>query len=191
MELRHLRYFTTAVLEGSVTKAAKRLNIAQPPLSRQLKQLEEEVGIPLLEPGSRPLRTTDAGRFFHEQALAILDRAEALLMMTRRVGLIGKERFGIGFVGSNSLRHFARDAAAISYAYTAIRMDMIELSSVQQVGALKEGLIDIGFGRLHVDDTAVRREILLEEPLVAALPIGHPLLEHAGRSRSKQLFPTN
>ena len=64
--------------------------------------------------------------------------------------------------------------------YTAIRMDMIELSSVQQVGALKEGLIDIGFGRLHVDDTAVRREILLEEPLVAALPIGHPLLEHAG-----------
>ena len=64
MELRHLRYFTTAVCEGSVTKAAKRLNIAQPPLSRQIRQLEEEVGVVLLEPGSRPLRTTDAGRFF-------------------------------------------------------------------------------------------------------------------------------
>lgn len=180
MELRHLRYFTTAVLEGSVTKAAKRLNIAQPPLSRQLKQLEEEVGIPLLEPGSRPLRTTDAGRFFHEQALAILDRAEALLMMTRRVGLIGKERFGIGFVGSILYGTLPGMLRRFQSTYTAIRMDMIELSSVQQVGALKEGLIDIGFGRLHVDDTAVRREILLEEPLVAALPIGHPLLEHAG-----------
>jgi DNA-binding transcriptional LysR family regulator len=56
MELRHLRYFTTAVWEGGVTKAAKRLNIAQPPLSRQIRQLEEEVGVLLLEPGSRPLR---------------------------------------------------------------------------------------------------------------------------------------
>ena len=79
MELRHLRYFTTAVLEGSVTKAAKRLNIAQPPLSRQLKQLGEEVGIPLLESGSRPLRTTDAGRFFHEKALVLLSQKAAVM----------------------------------------------------------------------------------------------------------------
>src|SRR4029077_17232060 len=100
MELRHLRYFVAAVREGSVTRAARQLNMAQPPLSRQIQQLEEELGVPLRERGSRPLRVTDAGRFFYEHALSILDRAEALKMMTRRVGQIGRGRFGIGFVGS-------------------------------------------------------------------------------------------
>src|SRR3954469_9109044 len=64
MELRHLRYFVASVREGSVTRAAKTLNMAQPPLSRQLQQLEEELGVALIERGSRPLRVTDAGRFF-------------------------------------------------------------------------------------------------------------------------------
>ena len=63
----------------------------------------------------------------------------------------------------------------------------LELTSVQQVGALKEGQIDVGFGRLHVEDSAVRREVLVEEPLVVALPIGHPLLDHAGALRLDDL----
>ena len=119
MELRHLRYFTTAVWEGGVTKAAKRLNIAQPPLSRQIRQLEEEVGVLLLEPGSRPLRTTDAGRFFYEHALSILDRTEALLMMTRRVGHIERDRFGIGFVGSICTARFL-ECSGVSKAHTQV-----------------------------------------------------------------------
>ena len=91
-----------------------------------------------MEPGSRPLRTTDAGRFFHEQALAILDRAEALLMMTRRVGLIGKERFGIGFVGSIFYGTLPGMLRRFQSTYTAIRMDMIELSSVHKSALSKK-----------------------------------------------------
>jgi len=179
MELRHLRYFTTAVCEGSVTKAAKRLNIAQPPLSRQIRQLEEEVGVLLLEPGSRPLRTTDAGRFFFEHALSILDRTEALLMMTRRVGHIERDRFGIGFVGSILYGPLPGMLRRFQGTYPSIRIDMQELTSVQQVTALKDGSIDVGFGRLHVEDAMIQREVLIEEPLVVALPIGHSLLDRA------------
>jgi LysR family transcriptional regulator, benzoate and cis,cis-muconate-responsive activator of ben and cat genes len=183
MELRHLRYFVAAVREGGVTRAAKKLNMAQPPLSRQLHQLEEELGILLIERGSRPLRVTEAGRFFYEHALSILDRAEALKMMTRRVGQIDKGRFGIGFVGSILYGPLPEMIRRFHATYPDLEVDMLELSSVQQVSALKEGQIDIGFGRLHVDDPAVQREVLMEETLVAALPIGHPLLDSFGPLR--------
>lgn len=180
MELRHLRYFVTTVREGSVTRAAKKLNMAQPPLSRQIHQLEEELGVALLERGSRPLRITDAGRFFCEHALHILDRAEALLMMTRRVGQIERTRFGIGFVGSILYGPLPDMIRRFRATYPDLHIDMLELSSVQQVGALKEGQIDVGFGRLHVDDSAIQLEVLMEEPLLAALPIGHPMLDQDG-----------
>ena len=187
MELRHLRYFVAAVREGSVTRAAKKLNMAQPPLSRQIQQLEEELGVPLLERGSRPLRMTDAGHFFYEHALAILDRAEALKIMTRRVGQIGADRFGIGFVGSILYGPLPKMIRRFHATYPDVEVDMLELTSVQQVSALKEGMIDVGFGRLHVDDAAIEREVLMEEPLVAALSIGHPLLEEAGPVRLEEL----
>jgi LysR family transcriptional regulator, benzoate and cis,cis-muconate-responsive activator of ben and cat genes len=187
MELRHLRYFVAAVREGSVTRAAKTLNMAQPPLSRQLQQLEEELGAVLIERGSRPLRVTDAGRFFYEHALSILDRAEALKMMTRRVGQIDKGRFGIGFVGSILYGPLPQMIRRFHATYPDLEIEMLELTSVQQVSALKEGQIDIGFGRLHVDDPAIEREVLVEEPLVAALPIGHPLLDNPGPLRLDEL----
>jgi LysR family transcriptional regulator, benzoate and cis,cis-muconate-responsive activator of ben and cat genes len=180
MELRHLRYFVAAVREGTLTQAAKKLNMAQPPLSRQIQQLEEELGVPLLERGSRPLRMTTAGLFFYEHALSILDRAEALKMMTRRVGQIGRGRFGIGFVGSILYGPLPEMIRRFHATYPDIEIEMLELSSVQQVAALKEGQIDVGFSRLHVEDSAVVREVLMEEALVAAVPIGHPLLDHAG-----------
>src|SRR5215213_4459136 len=152
MELRHLRYFVAAVREGSVTRAAKTLNMAQPPLSRQLHQLEEELGILLIERGSRPLRVTEAGRFFYEHALSILDRAEALKMMTRRVGQIDKGRFGIGFVGSILYGPLPEMIRRFHATCPDLDIDMLELTSVQQVSALKEGLIDVGFGPLRLDE---------------------------------------
>jgi LysR family transcriptional regulator, benzoate and cis,cis-muconate-responsive activator of ben and cat genes len=187
MELRHLRYFVAVVREASVTRAAKRLNMAQPPLSRQIAQLEDELGVPLFERGSRPLRTTEAGRFFYEHALSVLDRTEAMLMMTRRVGQITKGGLGIGFVGSTLYGPLPDMVRRFHATYPDVHVDMLELSSVEQVQALKEGRIEVGFGRLHVEDPAVERTVLMEEPLVAALPIGHPLLDQAGPLRLSDL----
>ena len=74
LELRQLRYFAAVARERNFTRAAEMLHIAQPPLSRQIQQLEDELGAALIERGSRPLRLTDAGRLLYEQAAQVLDR---------------------------------------------------------------------------------------------------------------------
>ena len=88
MELRHLRYFVAVAEELNFTRAAERLHIAQPPLSRQIQQLEEEIGVLLFERGSRPLKPTEAGRFFHAHARQLLAQTAELASMTQRVGQI-------------------------------------------------------------------------------------------------------
>lgn len=187
MELRHLRYFVTVVREGSFTRAAKRLNIAQPPLSRQIQQLEGSLNVMLLERHGRPLQPTDAGRFFYEHALHILDRIEVLTTMTKRLGQLERGRFGVGFVGSTLYGALPDLVRRFRAAYPELRVELLELTSVQQVDALKDGRIDVGFGRLPIDDPVVRRDTLREEPLMAALPIGHHLLDHLGSLRLADL----
>ena len=97
MELRHLRYFQALARTLNFTRAAEQLHIAQPPLSRQIQQLEEMLGVALLERG-RPLRLTEAGRFFHEQSATLLDQLESICDSTRRIGQGQRQWFGIGFV---------------------------------------------------------------------------------------------
>ena len=86
MDLRHLRYFTTVAAEGSFSRAAEKLNIAQPPLSRQIQQLEEELGVRLLDRG-RPISMTEAGRYLFDQGLQVLQRVEEMRAMTTRIGM--------------------------------------------------------------------------------------------------------
>lgn len=78
MELRQLRYFIAVAEEMNITRAAERLHMTQPPLSRQLQAIEEEIGLPLFERGARPLKLTDAGRVFHAQAKRLVDQADEL-----------------------------------------------------------------------------------------------------------------
>ena len=75
MELRHLRYFVAVAEEKSFNKAAERLFISQPPLSRQIKQLEEEIGVTLIDRDNRPLKLTEAGEFFYDHALQIIKKS--------------------------------------------------------------------------------------------------------------------
>src|SRR6266481_9748115 len=93
MELRHLRYFTTVAAEGSFSRAAEKLHIAQPPLSRQIQQLEDELGVRLLDRG-RPITLTGPGRYLFEHAQQILLRVEELRAMTRRLGKQKVARLG-------------------------------------------------------------------------------------------------
>ena len=85
MDLRHLKYFIAVAEERSFTQAAQRLHISQPPLSRQIQQLEEELGLQLLDREARPLRLTEAGRFFYGRALRLLEQVNETVHMTRRV----------------------------------------------------------------------------------------------------------
>lgn len=174
MELRHLRYFQAVAETLNFTRAAERLHIAQPPLSRQIQQLEELLGVELLERG-RPLRLTEAGRFFYEQSGTLLKQLENICDNTRRIGLGQRQWLGIGFAPSTLyavlpelIRELRRDSE--------LELGLQEMTTLQQVEALKAGRIDIGFGRIRIDDPAIHQQVLREDPLVAVLPTGHPLL---------------
>lgn len=174
MELRHLRYFVAVADEKNFTRAAARLNIAQPPLSRQIQQLEDELGVVLIEKGSRPLRLTEAGKFFHAHAQELLDRAVDLKAMTQRVGKLDR-KFAIGFVASTLYGLLPEIVRRFRGRYQTLDISFHELTTVEQLQALKDGRIDVGFGRLKSEDPAIRRIVLREEPLIVALPVGHRL----------------
>jgi DNA-binding transcriptional LysR family regulator len=176
LELRHLRYFVAVAQEQSFTRAAERLHVAQPPLSRQIQQLEEELGLILLDRDSRPLRTTDAGRIFLEQALLVLERMDAIRLTMQRLKGAGRSHFVIGFAASTIYAALPNLIRRFRAAAPEIELSLVEMVSLEQIPALKEGRIDVGFGRIRFDDPAVRRDVLREEQLVAALPQSHPLL---------------
>lgn len=174
MELRHLRYFVAVADEQSFTRAAERLHISQPPLSRQIQDLEEELGTPLFERGSRPLKLTEAGRFFYGHATRLLEQAAQAARATRRVARM-ERRLVIGFVGSTMYGAMPRLVRLFRAERPQTELSLVEMSTLDQIEALKAGRIDVGFGRIRRDDPTVKREVLREERLVAAIPIEHAL----------------
>lgn len=175
MELRHLRFFVTVAQERNFTRAAERVGIAQPPLSRQIRDLEEELGVILFDRGSRPIRLTEAGRLLYEQAVQIIASIEQVGRTMRQFASAQQSRFVIGVVGS--IMHGALPEVIRMFRRRAVEIDveLVELTTVEQVAALKAGRIDAGLGRVRIDDPAIRREILYEEPLIAALFADDPL----------------
>jgi len=176
LDLRHLRSFVAVAEEQSFTRAAARLRMAQPPLSRQIQQLEEELDVLLIERGSRPARLTDAGRVLYEQAVQILDRVAEMRAIARRMSQARQGRFSIGFVASTLYGHLPAILRAFRAARPLTEIAVIELTSIEQIVALKEGRIDVGFGRIPFDDPLITRQLLRNELMIVALPCGHALL---------------
>ncbi|CAG9201328.1 LysR family transcriptional regulator [Paraburkholderia caribensis] len=178
MELRQLRYFVAVAEERNFTRAAERLNMTQPPLSRQIQQIEDMVGLALFERGARPLKLTEAGRVFYAQARRLLEESDELLPLTRRLAQLA-ERIVIGFVPSTLYGPLPDVIRAFREAAPLIQISLIEMFTIEQLSALKGGRIDVGFGRLRFDESQLAREVLVEEPLIAALPTGHALADIA------------
>jgi len=182
MELRHLRYFVAVAEERNFTRAAERLHIAQPPLSRQIQQLEEDLGVVLIEKGARPLRLTEAGAFFYAHAKALLDQVHDLRTMTQRVGKL-ERKLSVGFVASTLYGLLPDIIRRYREAHPEVDMTLHEMTTVEQLKALKEGRIDVGFGRIKSEDASIRRILLREEPMVVALFPGHRLAVKEGGLR--------
>ncbi|WP_186083572.1 LysR family transcriptional regulator [Burkholderia gladioli] len=176
MELRHLRYFIAVAEERSFTRAAQRLHIAQPPLSRQIQQLEQILGVQLFERNSRPLKLTETGGFFYRHAVQLLAQTVELESMTRRVGKVERS-LSVGFVGSTLYGMLPKVIRRYRQRYAEVELSLHEMSTMDQVKALKEGAIDVGFGRIRLNDPSIRRVVLREERMIAALPVGHRLCE--------------
>ena len=179
MELRQLRYFVAVAQEQNFTRAARRLNIAQPPLSRQIRQLEHETGVLLIERGLRPVRLTEAGKLFYDQAVQALDHVERMVEMTRRLAAAARPRIGIGFVSSTLYGYLPEVIRRYRVERPEVEISLLELTSLEQIPALKEGRIDVGFGRIPHGDPQVDRVLMRNEPLLAALPATHPLAARA------------
>lgn len=176
MELRHLRYFVAVAEERNFTRAAERLHIAQPPLSRQIQQLEEYLGVALIEKGSRPLKLTEAGQFFLAHAKPLLDQVRDLKAMTQRVGKL-ERTLSVGFVASTLYGLLPDIIRRYRERHPEVEVTLHEMTTVDQLKALKEGRIDVGFGRIKSEDPSIRRIRLRDERMVAALPSGHRLAQ--------------
>jgi DNA-binding transcriptional LysR family regulator len=174
MELRHLRYFVAVAEEKNFTRAAERLHIAQPPLSRQIQQLEEMLGVSLIEKGTRPVKLTEAGHFFLAHAKPLLDQVGELRAMTQRIGKL-ERMLSVGFVASTLYGLLPDIIRRYRERNPEVEVTLHEMTTVEQIKALKEGRIDVGFGRLKSEDTSIRRILLREERMVVALFPAHRL----------------
>ncbi len=175
MELRQLKYFVAVAEERSFGRAAKRLHMSQPPLSIQIKGLEKELGVKLLDRSTRRVELTDSGRTFLLRAREILGSVEAAGMEARGAELGLRGRLEIGFVSSATLSLLPPALQRFRERFRGVELDLRELASVEQVEALYEGEIRVGLVRLPMRAPGIRFEPILAEPLVVALPAGHSL----------------
>lgn len=175
MELRALRYFLAVAEELNFRRAADRLHIAQPPLSRRIARLEEQIGVRLLIRTKRKVELTPAGQALVQDARLILAQAEQAVRRAQRVtrGEIGELR--IGSVSTADLSVFPRILPTFQRRFPQIHLFLKSLTVVGQIQALRAMQIDIGFVRLPVDDQFLKIEPILREPLVLAIPRGHRL----------------
>lgn len=179
MDLRHLRAFAMVVAERNFTRAAERLAIAQPPLSRQIRELETELGVTLFDRASRPVRLTEAGRIAYEQAVHILSGAEQLVLTMRQMAQSGAPRFVIGVVGSIMFGALPEIVRSLRESAQETEVELVELTTAEQVAALKSGRIDAGLGRVRIDDPAIRRQVLFNEPIIAVVAANDPVARSA------------
>lgn len=177
MESRQLRYFVTVARERNFTRAAEKLHIAQPPLSRQIQALEEEFGVSFFDRSKRPLTLTDAGRLLFEQSVHVLDRMDEMKSMLRRLVEAQRQHFAIGFVSSTLYGYLPEVIRRYRAKRPDVELTLLELTTMEQLAALKEGRIDVGFGRIKLDDSGIERVLLRNERLYAALPQAHRLAD--------------
>ena len=175
MELRQLRYYVAVAEELHFRRAATRLHMSQPPLSQQIRQLEEEVGCRLLARTRRRVELTPAGASFLRDARALLADLDAAVATARRIDAGQTGRLRIGFVGSALVSVLPAIVQRFRAVRPQVEVELRERSTSEQVEALASGAIDVGFVPLPVDETGLRAEVLLRERTVAALPAAHPL----------------
>jgi DNA-binding transcriptional LysR family regulator len=170
MELRHLRYFAAVAEELHFRRAAARLHISQPPLSQQIRQLESELDVQLLERSRRRVELTPAGAAFYDRAKEILDAVDDAARLARQVQRGDVGRLSVGFVGSAMYSLVPDVLRAFRARRPAVDLRLRELSTAAQLDQLESGRIDVAFVRPSVPRAGIAIERVLREEVVVALP---------------------
>ncbi len=175
MELRHLKYFVAVAEELHFGKAARKLHIAQPPLSQQIKNLEDELGLTLFDRSRRNVQLTDAGRYFLKEAQHILSQVEQAAETARRIDRGHAGRLVIGFVGSVIHTFLPKRLRSFREQYPDVELVLQEINSADQIKSLHAKSIDIGVLYLPGHDSMLASHPITQAPLMAVLPKKHAL----------------
>jgi LysR family hca operon transcriptional activator len=175
MELRHLRYFAAVAEAGSLTVAAAKLHTSQPSLSRQIRDLEDEVGAQLLRRSARGIELTPAGRAFLDHARAVLSQVEAAAEAARRVAHPAKPCFAMGFLTGHELTWMPEALQILHQELPNIDVMISSQYSPQLASALAKGGIDAAILRRERAMPDLVFRLLVKEPLVVVLPGDHHL----------------
>ncbi len=176
MDLKQLKAFIAIADLKSFSAAASKTGLSQPTLSRLLKQLETDMGVELIDRYHRPLHLTEAGAFFYDKISTILTEIDTVTSMTQRLSA-PSTALNIGFVPSVLYGLLPEVIAKLKQSHPDIEVNLKDISSYQQIDALKSGDIDIGFGRFAHQDPWIQQILLRHERYLVALPKAHPLAD--------------
>jgi DNA-binding transcriptional LysR family regulator len=185
MELRHLRYFLAVADTENVSRAALKLHVSQPALSRQIRDLEEELGFLLLERSAKSVRLTDAGKTFQAEVRAVLQRLDEAVKTTRAVATGGRSDLHVGFAPSLTVRILPPSLRAFQAASPTVRVLLHDLSTEEMLAQLREAKLQIAF--LVRPTEAMLRGLRFEEVLRDLLCLAVAPKHHLARRRFVRL----
>ena len=175
MELRHLRYFRTVATELHFGRAAEKLHIAQPPLSKQIQDLEAELGFELFARTKRSVALTPAGQAFLVEVNQIFQQLDRAIDIGRKTSRGELGQISIGFVGSATYNILPIMLQQFRDRCPHVQIELHELTTDRQLIWLREGRIDIGLIRPPIVDRDLNSHVIFQESLVVALPTNHHL----------------
>lgn len=175
MELRHLRYFIAVAEELHFGKAAERLNISQPPLSQQIKQLEKQINTTLFYRTNRNVELTEAGKAFYKHAVKILNQINIAQEDARSVAEGENGILKVGFSGTITLNVLPEIIKTSQKYHPGIALQLLSLTTSQQIAALEQRQIDIGFLVPPVESSLISTKKLQDEEYIICLPENHRL----------------
>lgn len=189
MELRHLRYFVAVAELNNVSQAAQKLRVAQPALSRQIRDLEEELGVALLARTSRGVSLTEAGKVFADEARSVLSRAETAIQSARAAARGEAGEIHLGYAPSPTAELLPRTLHAFQNAAPGVRVVLHDSSTEEMLRGLREGRLQIALLVRPCDDAlrGLTFEALQSYPMCVAVSPRHPLARQATVSLQRLL----
>lgn len=187
MELRHLRYFVAVAEAENVTHAAAKLGIAQPAISRQIRDLEDELGLALLERSAKAVRLTEAGRVFLDEARAVLQRADAAVAAVRAVAGGVRGELHVAYAPSLTVQILPRALRSFKAEFSGVRVSLHDLSTEEMLAGLRAGTLDLALRVAPTGDKlrGLRFHELARFPLCVAVAPSHPLARRRALTRAQ------
>src|SRR6202012_2230528 len=170
MELRHLLYFKTVAEQLHFRNAALKLFISQPPLSRQIKELEDELGVLLFTRKNKRVTLTDAGKYFKTEVDAIFARLEESKSIIQQMHKSQTGELKIGYISSVYQSHLADVLITMRDVFPYIKTNLFEIPTLMQIKALEQGSLDVGILRAPVHSNQLKVQSLFFDPFMVVIP---------------------